>query len=87
MLKTSQLPLLSLFDDKTCYFRFLALKTCQFQLEMGLSLGENARIFNERHFLRFSTIFNAQTVHYIYMTNKKPRKEKYACRSLSLFAI
>ena len=38
-------------------------------------LGENARIFNHKHILRFSTIFNSQTVYYTYVTNKKRSKK------------
>lgn len=54
------------------------LKTYQFQLEVGLLIGENAHVSDEeRHLLIFSTTFNSQTVYYalLFMSLlKKPSK-------------
>lgn len=55
------------------------LEKCLFQLRMELVLGKNAHVFfmEEKHFLRFSLIFNSQTVYYIYVTDKNQNKNNH----------
>lgn len=52
----------------------------QFQLEVGLLIGENAHVSDEeRHLLIFSTTFNSQTVYYalLFMSPLKKQSKHF----------